>query len=67
MVAPNNLQTEMEILAEKIETFEHLLHDSPSEAGSFPSYLARKLDEYRHRYEKLNHDYAEFFEAPQTA
>lgn len=56
MVNPETLQTELDILEEKIETIEHLLKGKKQTKSDMDHFLGRKLAEYREQYDKLKHN-----------
>lgn len=56
MVSPQGIQTEIEVLNEKIETFEQMLKETKAKKSDMASYLARKLAEYKTRLTKLTSD-----------
>ena len=61
MVNQQGLQTEIEILGEKIETFEHLLKNKKARKSDMDNYIVKKLAEYRTLYNKLTTDFAQIF------
>jgi len=61
MVNQQGMQAEIDILSEKIETFEHLLKNKKSQKSDMDNYIAKKLAEYRTRYNKLTSDFSQIF------
>jgi len=58
MVSPGSMRTEMEILGEKIETFEHLVRTQNSPKSAMENFLKRKLREYRNQFKRMQTNYS---------
>ena len=62
MVDRNAMQSEIEVLAEKIRTYKHLLKDTRPEKCDINNFMNRKLKEYKHRYLELSEKYMELYD-----
>jgi hypothetical protein len=58
---PDQMQTEMDVLTEKIEAIESLLKQHKAGQRDVDSYLDRKLTEYKTTYTKLSDQYSALY------
>jgi len=61
MVSQEQLKTEIDILSEKIETFEAMLKSGRSGQGGVNGWMSRKLAEYRAAYDKMTSSYCDLY------